>query len=69
MTDVEFALLIFGVLFVALFISFLVFMIIFKYHKNKTKILTETEFNEKLSQNKNNYEADKILRDKNKEQN
>lgn len=67
MTDVGFSLLIFCVLFVAFFISFFVFMIIFKYHKNRTKVLTETEFNEKLSQNKNNYEADKILQDKNEE--
>ena len=39
-------------------------MIIFKWHKKKMKKLNGIEFNEKLSQNKNNYEAEKKLQDK-----
>ena len=64
MTDVEFAILIFGLLFASFILSFFIFMIIFKWHKKKMKKLNEIEFNEKLSQNKNNYEAEKKLQDK-----
>ena len=50
MTDVEFAILIFGLLFASFILSFFIFMIIFKWHKKKMKKLNGIEFNEKLSQ-------------------
>lgn len=61
MTDVEFAILIFGMIFVAFLSLFVVLMIIFKWHKKRNKTMTEKQFNERLSQNKNNCQAETII--------
>ena len=58
MTDIEFALLIFGLIIATLVTIILVCIFIFKHKKKRTKILTENEFNEKLSNNNKMIEAE-----------
>ena len=61
MTDIQIAIFVFGFVLIVLLATILILFLIFTHQKKRYKKLTQTEFDEQLSQNKNMIKAQKIL--------